>query len=183
VRWVVLITAMPLLGACAGPDPYVYASQVQTSGNWKIERQSDRVTDAPISSAFVRTDRSSHSSIPFRQPATLALGCFRGAPTVRFSFNFKVGTNRNSSLAYRFDEMPGHEIKARFLQDASAVVIEETPEVAQFMSELASAKVLYVRIRSLNAGRTAADFPVEGAAPAIDAIYAQCPIEQPRRRA
>jgi hypothetical protein len=181
VRWVFLAAAVLILGACAARDPYVYASAVQNSGNWKIERQTDRVTNAPISSAFLRTDRSSNSAVAFRRPATLAIGCFKEEPTVRFGFEFKVGTNRNSVLGYRFDDKPGHEIEARFLQDAKAVVIEETPDVALFMSELATSKKLFVRIRSLNSGRTAADFEVEGAQAAVDAIYAQCPIE--RRRA
>jgi hypothetical protein len=36
-----------------------------------------------------------------------------------------------------------------------------------------------VRIRSLNAGRTAAEFKVEGAQAAIDAALAGCPVTAP----
>jgi hypothetical protein len=183
VRWVLLIAAVLLLGACAGRDPYVYASAVQTSGNWKIERQTDRITGEPIASAFLQTLKSSNTTVAFRRPATLAIGCLKEQPTVRFAFQFKVGSNRNAVLGYRFDEKPGHEIEARFLNDYKNVVIEETPDVALFMSELATSKNLFVRIRSLNAGRTAADFEVTGAPAAIDAIYAQCPIEQQRKHA
>ena len=39
--------------------------------------------------------------------------------------------------------------------------------MAQFVGELATSSVLYVRIRSLNAGRTAAEFKVDGAPAAI----------------
>lgn len=85
-------------------------------------------------------------------------------------------------LGYRFDDKPGHEIEARFLQDYKTVVIEETPDVAQFMSELATSKDLFVRIRSLNAGRTAADFEVTGGQTAVDAISTQCPIDPQRKR-
>lgn len=86
MRWLLLIAAVLLLGACAGRDPYVYASAVQTSGNWKIERQTDRITGQPISSAFLQTFKSSNSAVAFRQPASLAIGCFKDQPTVRFAF-------------------------------------------------------------------------------------------------
>src|SRR5262249_37442440 len=128
------------------------------------------------------TPKSSNSAVAFRRPATLAIGCFKEQPTVRFAFEFRVGSNKNAVLGYRFDEKPGHEIEARFLQDLKTVGIEETPDVALFMSELATSKDLYVRIRSLNSGRTAADFEVTGAPAAIEAISAQCPIDQQRKR-
>ena len=94
-------------------------------------------------------------------------------------FNLRARSAPNSYLGYRFDEKPGHEIGARFVKGASAVVIEDKAEVAQFVSELATSKVLYVRIRSLNAGRTAAEFKVEGAQAAIDAALAGCPVTAP----
>ena len=172
-----------MLAACTGRDPYVYASRVQNSGNWTIERQTDKITGAPISSAFLMTDKSSNGAVTFRQPAQLAIGCFKEKATVRFAFQFRIGSNRNSVLGYRFDEIPGHEVQGRFLQDFRNVVIEEPADVAVFLGELATAKTLYVRIRSLNAGRTAADFQVEGAPAAIDAVLAQCPLERARSAA
>jgi len=163
-----------VVGACAR-DPYVSSATTVPSGNWKIERQTDRVTGSPIDSAFVTTRVSSNSAQLFSQPASLQLGCFLGKPIVKFSFAFKVGTDVNSFLGYRFDEKPGHEIGARFVQSSSTVVIEEPPEVAQFVKELETSKVLYIRIRSLNAGRTAAEFKVDGAPAAIEAALAHCP--------
>jgi hypothetical protein len=59
------------------------------------------------------------------------------------------------------------------------VVIEDRAEVAQFVSELATSSALYVRTRSLNASRTSAEFKVDGAAAAIDAAFAGCPVSQP----
>jgi hypothetical protein len=113
----------------------------------------------------------------YTQSASLQLSCFMTQPVVKFNFESKIGTNLNSYLGYRFDERPGHEIGARFVKGASAVVIEDKAEVAQF--ELATSRVLYVRIRSLNAGRTAAEFKVEGAQAAIDAALAGCPVTAP----
>ncbi len=40
-----------VLGACQMRDPYVAAPATATSGNWKIERQVDRVTGVPVPSA------------------------------------------------------------------------------------------------------------------------------------
>jgi hypothetical protein len=171
------------LGACAARDPYVSSVGAATSGNWKIERQLDRITGAPLASALVTTRKSSNSAVPFAQPAMLQISCLDKAPLVRFSFQFKVGADRNSVLGYRFDEKPGHEVEARFLQDSKVVVIEDGAEVARFVNDMATSHLLYVRVRSLNSGRSSAEFIVDGAPAAIDAAFAGCSLEQPARRA
>ncbi len=106
---------------------------------------------------------------------------------MHLGFLFKVGSTRNSVLGYRFDDKPGHEPQARFVNNFRYVVIEERGAVEKFLAELATAKVLYVRIRSLNGVRTAAEFNVEGAPEAIDKALAGCrsapPPPSPRARA
>jgi hypothetical protein len=183
VRAVIVVIAALLLGACAARDPLVStAAGAKASGNWRIERQVDRVTGAPLSSALLPTRSSSHSGAPFPRPAMLQLTCFKDQPLVRLSFEFKVGSNRNSVLGYRFGEKPGRDIEARFLQDYKTVVIEEKDDVAQFVNELATSNVLYVRIRSLNAGRTTAEFQLDGAPAAIESALAECPLPAPSRK-
>jgi hypothetical protein len=183
-----LASAVPALLLCAcARDPYVVAplAAMPTSGNfvavgnWRIERQPDRVTGTPISSAILVTRTSSSSQAVISQPASMQLGCFLGKPVVTFNFTYKIGTNLNSFLGYRFDDKPGHEIGGRFVKDTSAVVIEEPPEVAQFVSELATSHSLYVRVRSINAGRTSAEFTVDGAPAAIESAFAGCPATLP----
>jgi hypothetical protein len=166
--------ALPL-GGCFR-DPIVYSAQTAPVGNWRIERQVDRITGAPIASALLVT-RASNSAVAFPQPAMLQLLCFKDQPTVRLSFEFKVGSTRNSVLGYRFDEKPGHEIEARFLNDFKTVVIEAPAEVARFAAELATSNVLYVRIRSLGSGRSSAEFQLAGAPAAIEAGFAGCPVK------
>ena len=172
----VVAALAPVLSACLR-DPYVSANSMVRSGSWRIERQVDRITSAPVDNAVV-SSMASNSSVAFPQPALLGLSCFMGKPLVRFAFEFKVGTNLNSFLAYRFDEKPGHEIGGRFLQNSTTVVIEDPAEVAQFVNELASSSVLYVRIRSLNVGRTTAEFKVDGAPAAIESALAGCPVSR-----
>lgn len=184
VRAGVMCVAAVTLGSCVtARDPYVSSAGAKPVGNWRIERQQDRVTGAPLSSAFLMTASSSNSAVDFPRPAQMQLSCFKDEPVVRLSFNFKVGSNRNSMLGYRFDDKPGREAEARFLQDFRTVMIEDTAEVAQFVKELATSKVLYVRIRSLNAGRTAAEFKLDGAPAAIEAAYADCPLPADKPRA
>lgn len=184
VRSISVVIAALLLSACAARDPLVSNAAAVPSGNWRIASQVDRITGAPLSSATLATRSSSNSAEPFPLPAGLQLLCFKDQPTVRLAFEFKVGSNQNSVFGYRFDEKPGREIKARFLQDFKTVVIEDKAEVAQFVSELATSDVLYVRIRSLNAGRTAAEFRLNGAPAAIEAAFTGCPLstDQPPRR-
>jgi hypothetical protein len=170
------LTAL-LLGACVARDPTVSTANAVPSGNWKIERQVDRITGAPLSSAFLMTRTVSNSTVVFPQPAMLQLLCFKSQPTVRIAFPFKVGSVHNSEFGYRFDEKPGHEAVARFLAGYTTVIVDDKAEVAQFVSELATSNELYVRIRSLTAGRSTADFRLDGAPAAISAAYAGCPVQ------
>ncbi len=169
-----------ILGACAGRDPYVATPATTTSGNWKIERQVDRVTGVPVPSAMIVIPNASNSFADYAKSASMQLTCFDGKPIVRFAFEFKVGTDPNSTLGYRFDEKPGHDnVAARFLQEYRTVVIEDHAAVATFANELATSNMLVIRIRSLAAGRTTADFKLDGATAAIEAAFAGCPLTQP----
>jgi hypothetical protein len=180
---VLSIFAAVTLSACmTARDPIVTTAGAAPVGNWRIERQLDRVTGAPITSAMLTTRASSNSAVAFPQPAMLSLSCFKDQPIVRLGFNFKVGSSRNSELGYRFDDRPGRESGARFLQDLRTIVIEDRDEVARFVAELATSKVLYVRIRSLNAGRSSAEFQLDGAPAAIEAGHAGCPAAPDRSR-
>lgn len=183
-RAAVFASAALAAGACSTPrDPFVEGRSGVTAGNWQIERAVDRITQAPVSSAFVTTRTVSNTFAAIPGPAALQLGCFKNAPIVRFSFPFKVGSTRNAQLGYAFDQQAGREPDARFVDGYKNVVIEDNAEVASFVAALAGAKSLYVRIRSLNAGRTSAEFAVEGAPEAIAAAYASCPaVNDPKAR-
>lgn len=161
-------------------DPYVATPATTASGNWKIEKQTDRITGVPVPSAMLIINNASNSFAEYAQPASMQLTCFDGKPMVRFAFEFKVGTDPNSTLGYRFDEKPGHDnIAARFLQEYRTVVIEDRAAVATFVNELAASSTLIIRIRSLAAGRTTAEFKLDGAPAAIEAAFAGCPLTQP----
>jgi hypothetical protein len=177
LRLVPLSLVVLSLGGCLR-DSYVSTSSIVRSGDWRIERQYDRIANGPISSALLTT-MASNSAVAFPQPAQLQLSCFINNPVVSFRFQFKVGTNYNSFIGYRFDEKPGHEIGGHFMASAMTVAIEEPAEVAQFVSELASSDVLYIRIRSFSAGRTTAEFKVAGASAAIASAFATCPVKPP----
>lgn len=176
VAWVMLAL---LAGGCAGRDPLVFSEKVKDAGNWTIEKTVDRVTGAEISSALLKT-RASNSAVQFPQAAMMQLTCFGKTPLVRFSFDFKIGSDKNSILGYRFDEKPGHDnVESRILIGYTVIVIEDPGEVYRFVQELATSNNLVVRIRSLNAGRTVADFKLDGAQAAIDAGFAGCPVAEP----
>lgn len=172
----VALTALSL-GACVARDPTVSSVNAVPSGNWKIERQIDRVTGTPLSSAFLSTRTVSNTTVAFPQPAMLQLLCFKSQPTVRIAFPFKIGSVHNSELGYRFDDKPGHQAVARFLANYTSVIIDDKAEVAQFVGELATSNMLYVRVRSLTAGRSSAEFHLDGAPAAIAAAYAGCPVQ------
>ena len=168
-----------VLGACQMRDPYVAAPATTTSGNWKIEKQVDRITGVPVPSAMLIIDNASNSFASTTKPASMQLTCFDGKPMVRFAFDFKVGTDPNSTFGYRFDEKPGHDgVAVRFLQEYKTAVIEDRAAITTFIDELAASSALVIRIRSLAAGRTTAEFKLDGAPAAIEAAFATCPVSQ-----
>ncbi len=180
MRVVLALMAMTVVSGCVTRDPAVSVSNATPSGNWKIEKTVDRITGAPLPSAQLMTRISSNSAVQTQRPAGLQLTCFEKQPLVRLSFEFKVGTDTNTSLGYRFDEKPGRDdVRSRILPGYQIVVIEDRAAVADFIRDLNSARVLYVRLRSLNAGRTTAEFNLDGAAAAVQAAFATCPLTPP----
>ena len=177
MRWVAFAGTALLLGGCTARDPYVSYNNTISSGEWRIERQADRITGNAIASALLSTRNSSHSGVDYAQPAQMQLTCFEGKAVVRFAFEFKIGSDKNSALGYRFDDKPGRDnVESRILIGYTVIVIEDKTAVAQFIDELLSSNVLYLRIRSLNSGRTTAEFRVAGAAAAVQAAFAECPV-------
>lgn len=167
-----------ITSACSTRDPSVYQNETNTvaAGNWRIERTPDRITGVPVPSAQLATLKASNSVVPDSKSASIQLTCFEHKPIIRFAFDFKIGSDANSILGYRFDDKPGHDsVPSRILLGYTIIVIEDGAAVAQFTQELASSKSLVVRIRSLNAGRTVADFQTDGGKAAIDTVLANCP--------
>lgn len=178
------LIAILTLGACVTRDPAVTVSNPTPSGNWKIERQIDRITGAPLPSAQLMTSISSNSAATSQRPAGLQLTCFEKQPLVRISFEFKIGSDANTVLGYRFDEKPGHDnVASRILPGHQVIVIEDRAAVADFIAGMSGAQQLYLRIRSLNAGRTTAEFSLDGSAAAVQAAFAGCPlVQEPAKR-
>lgn len=80
-------------------------------------------------------------------------------------------------LGYRFDDKPGRDdVRARILHGYQVMVIEDRAAVADFIRDMAGSRTLYIRIRSLNAGCTTAEFDLAGSTAAIEAGFAACPL-------
>ncbi len=160
------------LGACS-VDPTMTRFK---SGAWDIEGKTDRVSDKPNYAAGILTRSRNFNVEPLKlELANLQLLCFDNAPVVYFKFTETVGSNRNSRLSYRFDQNPGRDVKVRILRDSKTIVIEDQHDVVRFVDEMRTASNLIVQVFSLTEFLSTADFKVEGAAKAIDAVYAGCP--------
>jgi hypothetical protein len=63
------------------------------------------------------------------------------------------------------------------------IVIEDRASVADFIRDMSGSRTLYVRIRSLNAGRSTAEFKLDGSDAAVKAAFAECPLSgEPAKR-
>ena len=143
----------------------------------------DRISGDPAPKAWIATTKTTYTRTGTPWPAVIALTCFQKRPIIRFIFEYKIGSNKNSTVAYRFDDKPGRDAEATILPDYKTIVIDDKAEVARFMDELASSNVLLVRVNSLFAGRSTAEFRVQGAPPAIEAITAGCLLPSASKRA
>lgn len=180
MRVLAVVCAMSVLGGCV-------TAEAPQAGAWKIERGYDRILGKPAGVALLnarsRNVRQQELRYPYDQLqlGSLQLTCFANAPVVRFEFNHRIGSNRTSRLSYRFDDNPGREAEARFLPPYKTVLIEDPGEVARFAEQLRKSSTLYVRVTSHLAGTSTVEFPLKGAALAIDAAYQSCPIELPSK--
>jgi len=103
----------------------VTAANTTSAGEWRIEKQIDRITSAPISSAFAVTSRVSNSNIIVSPTAKLQLACFKEHAAVIIAFGFKIGSTRNAEVGYGFDDKPGHEPRVLIVEDYKTVLIED----------------------------------------------------------
>ncbi len=176
-----IAAASAVLGGCTR-DSFVTEEGEMRIHDWWIPRQIDRVTGTALPSAYVYGE-ASNSNVEYPRVSSLLLTCMPGQrPLVRFAFDFKIGSLLNTTLGYRFDDLPGHEIvPTRVVRGNQIIVIEEPDAVALFVAELEKAATLHVRIRSINGGRTAVDYPVQGAWGAARAAFANCAMPAPPR--
>ncbi|MBI4273073.1 MAG: hypothetical protein HY659_00035 [Rhizobiales bacterium] len=186
MRIVAVVVLASLAGACATGDAGVTAAaapEKPDTGKWKFERRIDPITGATATTAWLEI--STYEFLKGNYEGDLQLMCFKNQPIVRLAFNLKVGSDKTGSIAYRFDDNPGREIKARFFAKPRIIVIEDKAEVARFAGELAAAEVLHLRVTALTKRGFAAKFPVHGAPHAIKAAYAECPLpaDPPHKRA
>jgi hypothetical protein len=172
------------LAACAAggeiPADVTSATSQVSAGNWKIDRRSDRVSGAPLATASLSLSKINFVTGKIDE-GELQLLCFKSQPVIRVAFNFKVGSNRSASIAYRFDQNKARDAAARFLPDFRTIVIDEPAEVARFVEDIRTAEMLFVRIDSLIVGRTNIQLRVHGAPAAVEAAFADCPLAAQRR--
>ncbi|MFL9828029.1 hypothetical protein [Rhodoplanes sp. SY1] len=187
--WLAAVLAGSAAGCIVQDRSYVQDRPSESAGSWRIEHRIDRITGKPAPSATVITTSTSNKTADIRD-AVLQVTCFEARPVVRFSFDIRVGADRNSTFAYRVDDRPGDEVEATFLQDHRTVVIDDPATVAKFIEDVSRGSLLIVRTASLFAGRTVAEFRVVGASTAVAPVLAACPLvmptsapASPRRRA
>lgn len=137
MRAAVLVILAFVLGACVTRDASVQlTAPPQTSGAWKIEQRVDRISGESAPVAFIVTSRTTYTRTNNFYAAGLELACFNKHPVIRLVFGFRIGSNRNSTVAYRFDEKPGRDAVATILADHKTIVIDNQAEVSRLWKSL-----------------------------------------------
>ncbi|MCG6203745.1 hypothetical protein LPW26_03775 [Rhodopseudomonas sp. HC1] len=152
-------------------------SNTVRSGTWVIDQRPDQITGAPVGGAYTMVWGATKSGDPSIYSASLQLTCFENRPIAKLAFQFRIGSDRNTSFGYRFDDKPGHDaVESRVLFGNRVLIVDDDAALRQFIAELRGSTKLFVRIRALNAGNSAVEFKVDGSEPAIEAAYAGCPL-------
>jgi hypothetical protein len=183
VRAAFALAFVLLLTACESIGP-THRHRGPPAG-WQIKSDVDPISGRATPTASLWTEEVMFANPRHEAPAVLQLMCLDGRPVARLAFHLRVGAERNSTFAYRFDQRPGHESTATFQSDNKTVVIDDRAEMKRFMDELATSNILFVRARSPVRGDTTAEFRVSGAPAAIQAVMTACkpaPSDQRKRR-
>lgn len=178
MRAVLVVIVAGAVGGCmtASGGPNAGATAPPT-GAWKVNRRADPVTGSAVD-AWVASTRVSSRTKLFPDPAGVQFLCYKSEPMVRLRFAEKVGANRSTSFAYRVDDASARAPSVRILQDHRTIVIEDRQDVATFVKDVSAAAALHVSVESLTVvGKTTATFPVGGAPAAIEAAFADCPLD------
>jgi hypothetical protein len=116
-------------------------------GDWKITKEIDSVAGAKLVSILIYSHKLSHSGLSFAGRFAVQFACLKGQPSIQFVFGFQIGSKADSETAYRFDEQREQLVEVHILRGLSVAVIEDKKEVEQFLTELASANLLYLVIK------------------------------------
>jgi hypothetical protein len=161
------------LAACSANPPLAGGSG--PLHKWRLTQHEDAVF-GPSLIASIPMGYSASLLTGELRTGMLDLMCFKQQPIVRIRFNYKIGSNASAAVAYRFDDKPGAEAKARFLRDHATIVIDDPSEVRRFLAGLATAGKMVMRVDSLVAGATNIELDVQGGAPASEQALAGCPL-------
>jgi hypothetical protein len=176
LRRAAALAVLAVLGACAGDTVRTTTPEKPDTGQWKFERRPDPITGAQVTTAWLHISR--YQFLGESYEGELQLACFKTRPVIRLAFNLKVGSDRTAALAYRFDENKGRFAKAKFFSREKIILIDNKEEVTEFVDQLRSAQILFLRVTRLRAGTFTAKFPVHGASHAIDAAFAECQVNE-----
>lgn len=167
-----LAVAMSISACSANPPP---ADDSGPLHKWRLTKHEDAVF-GPSLVASIPMGYSANLLTGELRTGALDLMCFKQQPIVRIRFNYKIGSNTSATVAYRFDDKPRVEAKARFLRDHATIVIDDPSEVRRFLAGLTTAGKMLMRVDSLVAGPTNIELDVQGGASASEQALAKCPL-------
>ena len=147
---------------------------VQSSGLWRVEPHTDRISGEQKIQAKLMTFKAAQDSRKRSIAAGILISCAAGKPYIAILFPGLVSSRVTADLAYRIDGNPGRNITATALLDRRGVYLANEQQVAEFLRQLGPSSTLFVRIASPRIGLSQAEFNTSGAAAAMNTALAKC---------
>ncbi len=164
----IVACAGALLAGCVAQTPAPETANVQpvaftppaTGWQW---------SDAPAGPTVTLTTTDVTPAAPGTRTASLGLVCSGAVPSVLIAWDAPVAPAGQSSLTYRFDSQPPHDVNARST-DPQSQLVSDPLVVSRFIDEAASGRQLVVR-----AGATVATFTTADNAGNLRRFRTVCP--------
>lgn len=167
----ILAVTACLLG-CVATGTEKPSAVAQTPTAWNVSQSVDRLT-GQTSTSMVTTGRAKYSNYLPGGFSGLSVYCEDKSPTPMIAFDFPVGRNGISHVAYRFDNNPPKQPIADFISTQS-FVIRNAFDRQEFIRELRNANGLYVRVISTIPSMAETDIPVMGAQRPLGLVMGSC---------
>lgn len=179
----IAVVAVAGLSGCVSSSPGPAAGGFQPSpvaarSDWQWKADPDKITGEVSPSISVATSQVQITGATGFHAASAAVDCINKVPSIMIVWDFPVGSQGSSAVAYRFDGRPGHEIGDAQFYNLQSQIIANPSEVKAFLDEAQSANSLLVRVSSV-VGIAEAQFATRGGAAMIQRFLEACPLTSP----
>lgn len=145
---------------------------------WQWSEGVDHITDQKVSRAVLLTVTIEDVQLGLAE-ARIVLTCTGGKPVMDFDWSFKAAGKGGLTVEYRFANLAGRSLKARYV-NRTRQEVSDRDGIRQFLADAQRSDSLRLRLTSDLYGVTEATFKAAAGADMVRRFVAACPVVAPR---